>query len=266
MLEAATRQQHRRDRRPRRRGPGLFREFGGAAAADAAARGGAGQSLVWLLPNEAVADALRKAREGRRSEAEWLDRPNRRQLQVIATPIVGGGDWTVLAVFRDLTKIRRVEQVRRDFAANVSHELRTPLASIKSVIETLQAGALDDRATAEDFLGRADLEVDRLTQMVEELLELSRIESGEVPLAQAPVDMNEVVTRAVTRLQPQADKQAITLKAEPAAVRPIVTGDADRLERAVVNLVHNAIKFTPPDGSVDVRVRLLGRRRHGFCD
>ena len=84
-------------------------------------------SLVWLLPNEAVAEALRKAREGRRSEAEWLDRPNRRQLQVIATPIVGGGDWTVLAVFRDLTEIRRVEQVRRDFAANVSHELRTPL-------------------------------------------------------------------------------------------------------------------------------------------
>ena len=90
--------------------------------------------------------------------------------------------------------------------------------------------------------------------MVEELLELSRIESGEVPLAQAPVDMNDVVTRAVARLQPQADKQAITLKAEPAAVRPIVTGDADRLERAVVNLVHNAIKFTPPDGWVDVRV------------
>jgi len=217
-----------------------------------------GNPLVWVMPNEQVIAALRKSRDEGRNEIDLMDTPSRRQLHVIITPIIGGGDWTVLAVFHDLTEVRRIERVRRDFVANVSHELRTPLASIKAVIETLQGGALDDRAAAEDFLSRADLEVDRLAQMVEELLELSRIESGEVPLAREPVDLTAVVTRAIARLSAQAGKQEVVLAAEIEAGLPAVTGDAERLERAVVNLIHNAIKFTPPGGTVDVSVTLSG--------
>ena len=206
----------------------------------------------WVMPDEQVAEAFRASRQNGSRETRLIDRPGRQHLQVITTPIVGGGEWSTLVVFHDLTDIKRVEQVRRDFVANVSHELRTPLASIKSVIETLQSAALDDPAAAQDFLSRADAEVDRLVQIVEELLELSRIESGQVPLAQQPVRMGEVLAVAVERLRPQAEKGGLTLTLEVPPDLPSVIGDAERLEQATVNLLHNAIKFTPAGGSIRV--------------
>jgi two-component system phosphate regulon sensor histidine kinase PhoR len=215
-----------------------------------------GKPFAWAMPNEEVIEALRASRQDGQRETRLVEHPNRQYLRVITTPIIGGGEWAALAVFHDLTDVRRVEQVRRDFVANVSHELRTPLASIKSVIETLEGGALDDPAVARDFLSRADAEVDRLVQMVEELLELSRIESGELPLAQEPVQMAAVVADAVERLRPQAEKQGLSLTLEAAPDLPPVIGDAERLERVVVDLIHNAVKFTPAGGSVHVSAGL----------
>jgi len=217
-----------------------------------------GNPFAWILPNEQVIEALRSSREEGQQETRLIERPNRQYLQVITTPIVGGGDWAALVVFHDLTDVRRVEQVRQDFIANVSHELRTPLASIKSVVETLQAGALEDRQAAQEFLSRADAEVDRLVQLVEELLELSRMESGQAPLAQKPVDMGHVLSQAVERLRPQAEKRALSLTLEVASDLPPVVGDAERLERVVVNLIHNALKFTPAGGSIRVSAGLAG--------
>lgn len=211
-----------------------------------------GKPFVWAMPDEEVIEALRASRQDGRRETRLVERANRQYLRVITTPIIGGGEWMALAVFHDLSDARRVEQVRRDFVANVSHELRTPLASIKSVIDTLEGGALDDPAVARDFLTRADAEVDRLVQMVEELLELSRIESGELPLAQERVQMAAVVAEAVERLRPQAEKQGLSVTLDVAADLPPITGDAERLERAIVNLLHNAVKFTPAGGSVHV--------------
>jgi two-component system phosphate regulon sensor histidine kinase PhoR len=216
--------------------------------------------FAWAMPNEEVIEALRASRQDGQRETRLVERANRQYLRVITTPIIGGGEWAALAVFHDLTDVRRVEQVRRDFVANVSHELRTPLASIKSVIETLEAGALNDSAVARDFLSRADAEVDRLVQMVEELLELSRIESGELPLAQGPVEMAAVVADAVERLRPQAEKQGLSLTLEAAPDLPPVIGDAERLARVVVDLIHNAVKFTPAGGSVHVWAGLADGR------
>jgi two-component system phosphate regulon sensor histidine kinase PhoR len=214
--------------------------------------------LVWVMPDEQVIEALRASREESHRERRVVNRPNRQQLQVITTPIIGGGKWSALAVFHDLTDVKRVEEMRRDFVANVSHELRTPLASIKAVIETLQGGALEDREVAQEFLSRADAEVDRLVQLVEELLELSRIESGEAPLARQPVEMAAVLTEALDRLRPQAQKQHVSLTLEIASNLPPIIGDAERLERAAVNLIHNALKFTPAGGSVHVSARFVG--------
>ncbi len=215
----------------------------------------AGTPLVWVLPNQEVLDALRASRaEGRRATC-LVERPGRRHLEVMATPISGGGEWSAMLVFHDITEVKRVEQLRRDFVANVSHELRTPLASIKAVIETLARGALEDPGSARDFLDRADAEVDRLVQLVEELLELSRIESGEIAIAQEQVALGEIVAEAVARLRPQAEKLSVTLSAQAEASLPAISGDGKRLERAVVNLVHNAIKFTPAGGTVSVSVR-----------
>ncbi len=216
-----------------------------------------GNPFAWVMPNEQVMDGLRASREDGRREVCLVERPNRQHLQVITSPLIGGGEWTALVVLHDLSDVKRVEQVRRDFVANVSHELRTPLASIKSVIETLQGGALEDRRVAQEFLSRADAEVDRLAQMVEELLELSRIESGEVPLAQLPVDVEQVLAGAVERLRPQAERKGLALTLEVAPNLPPIIGDADRLARAAANLIHNAIKFTPSGGSIRVSATLV---------
>jgi two-component system phosphate regulon sensor histidine kinase PhoR len=217
-----------------------------------------GNRFAWIMPNEQVLDALRASREDGRRGAIVIERPNRQHLQVITTPIIGGGEWGALVVFHDLTDVKRVEQVRRDFVANVSHELRTPLASVKSVLETLQGGAIEDRRAAEDFLSRANAEVDRLAQMVEELLELSRIESGDVPLAQRPVDMGEILTEAVERVRPQADRQGLNLTCEVASDLPPIVGDAARLEQVTLNLLHNAVKFTSAGGYVEASVAFDG--------
>jgi two-component system phosphate regulon sensor histidine kinase PhoR len=211
-----------------------------------------GKPFTWVMPQEHVVQALRAARERGESETLTVERPGGRFLQVAAAPIAGGGEWVVLVVFRDLTEAKRLEETRRDFIANVSHELRTPLASIKSVVETLQAGALDDRAAAQDFLARADAEVDRLVQMVTELLELSRLESGQAPLAREPLDLGQALEQAVERMRPQAERKSLNLTLEVADGLPSLTGDSQRLEQAIVNLLDNAIKFTPEGGSIGV--------------
>jgi len=212
----------------------------------------AGDSFALVMPNEQVLAALRASRDDGERHAALVEQ-GRRHLQVITTPIVAGGEWAVLVVVHDLTDVKRTEQVRRDFIANVSHELRTPLASLKSVIETLQEGALEEKEVAREFLARADAEVDRIVQVMEELLELSRIESGEVPMAEEPVQIGDVLARAVARLRHQAQRQGLELTLEAAPGLPAILGDAERLERVAVNLIHNALKFTPAGGSVRVR-------------
>lgn len=213
-----------------------------------------GETLAWVMPNEQVRELVDTSRAGGQAGSRIVERPGGQYLEVFCAPLGEDARGELLLLVRDLTALRRAERVRRDFVANVSHELRTPVASIKSVIETLQGGALEDRKAAADFLARAETEVDRLAEMVEELLELSRIESGEVPPARQPVDVSGVVERAVERLRPQADRQRLDISMEVAPSLPVVLGDAERLERAVLNLVHNAIKFTPSAGSVGISV------------
>lgn len=213
-----------------------------------------GNPFAFVMPNAQLVEAIRASHEEGRQETHTIERPNRQFLRAITTPIVGSGAWSALVVIHDLSDVRRVEQMRRDFVANVSHELRTPLAALKSVIETLAGGAMEDPETARDFLGRADTEIERLVQMVEELLELSRIESGDVALSQDEVDLKAVVGNAVDRVRTQAEREGLTLELTLPDAPAAITGDAVRLERAVLNLVHNAVKFTPEGGRIEVSV------------
>jgi len=200
--------------------------------------------------NELLASA---AQRGERSVRVVAYGRAQRWLQATAVPIAGGGAWAALAVFHDLTEVRRLDSVRRDFISNVSHELRTPLAGIRAAAETLQEGALDDRPAAIEFLGHIQRETDRMTQLVEELLELSRIESGAAPLRFAPLDAGELVRGAVSRFLRQAERAGITIAAEAPPSPVTLIGDEEALERALGNLIANAIKFTPAAGSVVVR-------------
>jgi two-component system phosphate regulon sensor histidine kinase PhoR len=176
--------------------------------------------------------------------------PARRQfLQLIVIPdrFAEGGS---LLLVQDLTRLRRLETVRRDFISNLSHELRTPLASLKALTETLQEGALDDPPAARRFLSRMQTEVDALTQMVAELLELSRIESGRLALDLKPVPPDELLHSASERMRLQAQRAGLGLKVECAPSLPPVRVDVQRIEQVLVNLIHNAVKFTLPGGEV----------------
>jgi two-component system phosphate regulon sensor histidine kinase PhoR len=172
-------------------------------------------------------------------------------LQAFANPIEGGGEWALLLILHDITEVRRAETTRRDFVANVSHELRTPLAGIKAVVETLRNGAIEDPEAAEAFLVRVDMEVDRLVHLVEELLQLARIESGTAPMVMAEVRLSDLLATCIDRFRHQAERAAITLRQDVPDL-PSIVADPDRLSQAVGNLIHNALKFTPPGGTVTV--------------
>jgi two-component system phosphate regulon sensor histidine kinase PhoR len=163
-----------------------------------------------------------------------------------------------LVILQDLTRIRRLETVRRDFISNISHELRTPLAGLKALVDTLRGGAIKDPPAAKRFLKRMDAEVDALTQMVEELLALSRIESGQAPLRLGPTPVAEVVIPPVDRLRPQAERAGLEFVVLLPPQLPQVLAEADRARLVLTNLAHNAVKFTPPGGRIVVAARVAG--------
>jgi len=214
---------------------------------------GAGRPFIEVVRDHDLNDVLvAAARRGERSVRVVAYGQAQRWLQATAVPIQGGGTWAALAVFHDLTEVRRIEGMRRDFISNVSHELRTPLAGIRAAAETLQEGALDDRQAALEFLGHIQRETDRMTQLVEELLELSRIESGTAPMRFTQLDAAALVSDTVKRFGQQAERAGLTLTAAGVGGALTVTGDGERLERALGNLVANAIKFTPAGGTITV--------------
>ena len=214
-----------------------------------------GQPLAWAVADRDVIEAVRRAREEGVASRHLIERPNRQVLEAYVAPIAGGGEWTLLVVFHDVTESKRLDDVRRDFVANVSHELRTPLSAVKSVIETLQGGAVEEPDVARDFLARAETEVERLVQLLEELLALSRLESGDLRFTEHPLDMRDVVRSVGQRMAPHAQRAGVELRVDVDGRMQGVSGDPAALERAIVNLVDNAIKFTPEGGSVDLSSR-----------
>jgi two-component system phosphate regulon sensor histidine kinase PhoR len=158
-----------------------------------------------------------------------------------------------VAVLRDVTELRQTERLRRELTANVSHELRTPLTSIKGFAETLLDGAMKDELTCRRFLAIIDGETDRLVKLVDDLLDLSRLESKRLALELEPVDVSVLVAHTVDKLRPLAQTQRLTLhQSAPPGI--VVSADADRLEQVLTNLVDNALKYTPEGGRVDVQV------------
>ncbi|HUE76125.1 MAG TPA: ATP-binding protein [Chloroflexota bacterium] len=181
-----------------------------------------------------------------------------RMARAIASPMSGTGDLTGLLVLQDFTEVRRAEQIRREFVANISHELRTPIASLKALVETLEEGALEDPPAAREFVGRMHVEVDGLARLVQELLELSRIESGQTRLQPEPTDTDLLIHDAAERLRAQADRAGVALRIDSATQVPAVMADRPRIEQVLINLIHNAVKFTPPGGDVTVSAVNVG--------
>lgn len=161
-------------------------------------------------------------------------------------------EGTVLILLQDRTKNRDLEEMRQTFVSNVSHELRTPLTTMKALSETLQQCVRKDPDSAERFITLMDVEIDKLTQMVLELLELSRIESGRVEMVMINKDVADLLYGPVERMRMQADRAGLDLQMVVPEGLPQIKVDAERMERVLINIIHNAIKYTRPGGLITV--------------
>lgn len=231
---------------------GLLRLINPAAERlfDMPAESAIGRSFAEVVRHHQLIELWQKGQRLRLKQVEAVEISRDLFLETAVIPFQENGNRGFLVILHDLTQVRHLQTVRRDFVSNISHELRTPLASLKAVVETLQDGAIDDPPAAHHFLEKADNEVDVLTQMVEELLELSRIESGQVPFKFKLTAVSDLLLTPLDRLRPQARRKEINLVLDVAANLPPVLADEERMQRVVTNLIHNAIKFTPDGGTI----------------
>ncbi len=215
-----------------------------------------GKSLIEVVHDHEV-DTLSKQclKAGKEQATQFESITTRHFLRAIAIPIIDSKPNMILLLFQDLTELKNIQTMRRELVGNVSHELRTPIAGIKAMVDTLNDGAIDDKKAAKDFLNRIESEVDRLTQIVSELTELSRIETGIAELRMEPVNLNLLIEDILIKMSPLAEREQVTLSSELKAKLPIMNIDKDRMRQTIINLVHNAIKFNRPGGSVTVTTK-----------
>lgn len=206
------------------------------------------------LCEEVLASAVPKSRE-----ITIVLGSQERILQTEAAPLRSrsGQVVGVVVIFHDITELRRLERVRKDFVANVSHELRTPLTSVKGFVETLLDGAIDDPAVSHRFLEIIRQQTDQLVALVNDLLDLSRVESPDIPLRYQPVDLNTLIKEVHETLGPRARDQSLRFEMDLDPALPLLRGDEDLLRRLLLNLADNAIKYTPAGGRVTIRTRQL---------
>ena len=160
----------------------------------------------------------------------------------------------VIVVFHDITRLKELQRVRQDFVANVSHELRTPLTTIKGYAETLLEGAWKEEV-AYPFIEVIKRHADRLTKIVEDLLALSKIESKEFQLRKEQLPVSDLIEDAVDLVKERAEKKQISIARHPGLSFPAIDGDRDYLEQVLVNLLDNAIKYTPEGGRIEISVQ-----------
>jgi two-component system, OmpR family, phosphate regulon sensor histidine kinase PhoR len=214
-----------------------------------------GKPLIEVVINHEIENVLKQCLATGSKKSAQIDISGGKYLQVIAAPLRALPSGALL-LFQDLSEMRSLQTLRRQFIGNVSHDLRTPLAGIKAVVETLQDGAIDDPSVARDFLDRINNEVDRLAQMVDELIELSRLETGKAVLKRETVNLNNLIREITDYLEPQAKRKNITLYNSIEEDLPTVEADQERIRQVVINLLHNAIKFTPEGGKITLSTRL----------
>jgi two-component system, OmpR family, phosphate regulon sensor histidine kinase PhoR len=220
-----------------------------------------GMSLIAAFGSASLDGIARAALvEGAGEGEAALGHLGQRTFAVDAVPLAAGG---LVLSLHEVTALRRIERVRRDFVANISHELRTPLTSIKLLAETLASGTVDDPATMRDFATQIEREADHLAQLVDELLDLTMIESGETQLSIAAVDPEEIVSDCVARIGPVAERQEVRVRRLPpstAAAGVRALADAARLGQALLNLAHNAVKYSHHGGEIRIGWEVAGKR------
>ncbi len=181
-----------------------------------------------------------------------IEEPEERILRAEFAPIKQSGEEGVVIVLQDITEQQKLEEMRKEFVANVSHELRTPITTIKSYVETLRDGALEERQVANRFLEVVNSEANRMTRMIEDLLELSRMDYQRADWPKREVDMVELVEEVRAKLLPQARHKDQKVTAHWQEGIPLVYGNRDKIQQVLINIVGNAMEFTPEEGRIRI--------------
>ncbi|GAB4272554.1 two-component system histidine kinase PnpS [Thermincola ferriacetica] len=211
-----------------------------------------GLTVIEGIRNYELEKILLKAlKKGRTINQEIEIVPLRRAFRVNVVPLMRKEKIVgVVAVFRDIAEIRELEKMRSEFVANVSHELRTPLTSIKGFVETLLDGAMEDREVARRFLEIINVETNRLSRLINDILSLSSIEAKNKEISRSPVNFNEIVEKVLPILVPMAEEKNITVETDIHPDLPVIMANEDLIKQVLINLVDNAIKYTPENGRV----------------
>jgi two-component system phosphate regulon sensor histidine kinase PhoR len=227
-------------------------------------RRGESASIGLRIPE--LVDAIARAVKGKSTErVEFSERiPTERWWEAVVTPVASSGearpfgDGYFLLTLRDLSPVRRVEEMRADFVANASHELRTPLAALSGFIETLKGSARDDPAARARFLNIMESQATRMARLIDDLLSLSRIELNAHLRPDKPVDLLSVVRQVVDALQTLAKDRGVDISISAPAAALIVPGDRDELIRVFENLIENALKYGASGKRVEVALSRAG--------
>jgi two-component system phosphate regulon sensor histidine kinase PhoR len=208
--------------------------------------------LIEVVRHSVLLAVIREALRGKKQESSEIVvgtvRP--RSFAVTVAPVRTGGAPGAVLVLHEISELRRLERVRQDFVANVSHEFRTPLTAIQGFAETLLSGALEDPANRRRFVEIIREHAARLARLTEDLLELSRIEAGELKLEFQPVSVRQLVESCAETVNLKAEAKQLTVEMAVPEGLPAVRGDANRLQEVLQNLLDNAVQYTPPGGRI----------------
>jgi two-component system phosphate regulon sensor histidine kinase PhoR len=215
-----------------------------------------GVSLINIIRDHHIDTLLRDVfTDGESREMGFQPLVGGRKLWLRAARLQSEAVTGTILQLRDVTQIGALERSRRDLVANVSHELRNPLASVKLLVETLQSEP--PPTIAAKMLNQMAQEVDAITQLVDELHELSQIESGRVLLKLLPQPLEPIIAKTIERIQPQTERKMLVIGSQVAADLPLVLVDVQRIGQVLLNLFHNAVKFTPNSGTIVIRAQRM---------
>jgi len=215
----------------------------------------AGRSILETIRNNDLHEIAKSVRETSlpRSDEITILSPEERIFEVQTVPLeISPAETGALLVLHNITRLRRLEEVRKDFVANVSHELRTPLAAIKGFAETLRLGAIEDKEHRDEFIASIEKHAENLTAMVDDLLKLSAIESKQQAPKLEPISLFEIITAIVTSLSKSAKQNNIRLAIQSLDALPEIRADRSQIKQLFTNLIENAIKYNRPGGNVHI--------------
>lgn len=220
-----------------------------------------GKKPLEVIRNTAVGDMVDRIIKGKQhlaTEEIVINTPEEKILKVNGVPIMRNNRLEgAILVFHDITELRRLEKIRQDFVANVSHELRTPISSIKGYAETLLEGALEDKYNAKEFISIIYQDSNRLANLINDLLDLSKIESGKMKMSLVPLDAISLIKRAVAVIENQAKAKSIALKINIPQGLPKIKADETRFSQVMINLLDNAIKYSSEGGTATISAKVV---------